>query len=47
MHQRMIEQVPIISLYNTPLVEASTDRIAGVELTSSGKTRAWGVWVTK
>jgi len=47
MHQRMIEQAPIISLYNTPLVEASTDRIAGVELTSSGKTRAWGVWVAK
>ena len=47
MHRRMIEQAPIISLYNTPLVEASTDRIAGVELTNSGKTRAWGVWVTK
>lgn len=47
LHRRMIEQVPIISLYNTLLVDASTTRITGFAPTSLGKARAWGVWVAK
>ncbi|MGO4735810.1 ABC transporter substrate-binding protein [Bosea sp. 2KB_26] len=47
LHLRMIDQAPIVSLYNTPLVEASTDRVDGIGVTGFGKMRAWGVWITR
>lgn len=47
LHKAMIEQTPIVSLYNSPLVDMTNMRIGGAEMTSFDKIRGWGVWVEK
>jgi peptide/nickel transport system substrate-binding protein len=44
MHTMMAEQVPIIGLYNDPLVSAVGADIRGFNDWPAGKSRLWGVW---
>lgn len=43
-HQLMIEDIPIIGLYNEHQVEAMRKEIHGFENWSIGRPRLWGVW---
>jgi peptide/nickel transport system substrate-binding protein len=42
-HARMVEQVPILPLYNQPVIDAVAPRIDGYAAWSAGKPRLWNV----
>lgn len=44
LHQKMLQQVPLIPLYNAPVIAASTSRIKGYDAWPMGLSRFWGVW---
>ncbi|PZV36388.1 ABC transporter substrate-binding protein [Mesorhizobium kowhaii] len=44
LHARLAEQVPIIGLFNDPLVTAIGPKVRGYADWPAGKERLWGVW---
>ncbi len=44
LHQAMMEQVPLIGLYNDHIIDISKNDIHGYEPWAFGRPRLWGVW---
>ncbi len=44
LHQAMLDQVPLIGLYNDHIIDISKDNIHGYEPWAFGRPRLWGVW---
>jgi peptide/nickel transport system substrate-binding protein len=44
LHAMMAEDVPIISLYYYPVIDAVSPKLVGYEAWPLEKPRAWGVW---
>jgi peptide/nickel transport system substrate-binding protein len=44
MHGMMAEQVPLIGLYNDPLISAAAANVHGFKDWPAAKSRLWGVW---
>lgn len=42
-HRRMIEQVPMINLFNLPIIDVASRRIAGYRTWTGGTPRLWNV----
>lgn len=47
LHELMIAQVPIVPLYNPPVIDATGPKVSGYKPWTAGRTRLWNVSVTR
>jgi peptide/nickel transport system substrate-binding protein len=47
LHREMLATVPVVSLYNTVLVNATSKQVMGFQPWPMGKDRFWGVWLNR
>lgn len=44
-HERMVEEVPVITLFNVPVIDITSRRLRGYKPWPGLKPRLWNVWI--